>query len=70
MRITFFIIITFIFFIIFIIYYIINKYAICQYENFMINKQITTWTPYIIDSVNQPAYSNYFYNNGYMYPIY
>lgn len=34
------------------------------------NPTITTWTPYIIDVANQPGYSNYFYNNGYMYPIY
>ena len=29
-----------------------------------------TWTPYVIDTVNQPAYSYYFFQNGYMYPIY
>ena len=32
--------------------------------------RITTWTPYIVDTYNQPGYSNYFYNGGYMYPIY
>jgi hypothetical protein len=39
----------------------------------ILNKEhfhIKTWTPYIIDKENQPGYSNYFYNNGYMYPIY
>ncbi len=29
-----------------------------------------TWTPYVIDTVNQPSYSYYFFQNGYMYPIY
>ena len=31
---------------------------------------ITTWTPYVIDNQYQPGFSNYFYKNGYMYPIY
>ena len=31
---------------------------------------ITTWTPYYVDIYNQPGYTNYFYNNGYMYPIF
>lgn len=39
-------------------------------ENFYITPRVTTWTPYIIDWMYQPGYSNYFYNNGYMYPIY
>jgi len=34
------------------------------------NRYITTWTPYIYDYQYQPGYSNYFYNNGYMYPIF
>jgi hypothetical protein len=34
------------------------------------NINITTWKPYIIDKYFQPGYSNYFYRNGYMYPIY
>lgn len=34
------------------------------------NRYITTWTPYIVDYQYQPGYSNYFYNNGYMYPIF
>ena len=29
-----------------------------------------TWTPYVGDVYNQPGYSNYFYHNNYMYPIY
>ena len=36
-----------------------------QIENFTV-----TWTPYIIDKCNQPGYSNYFYQNNYMYPIF
>lgn len=31
---------------------------------------VTTWTPYYVDYYNQPGYTNYFYNNGYMYPLY
>ena len=46
------------------ILYIVNKFL--SIENFY----ITTWTPYIMDIEYQPGYSNYFYNNGYMYPIY
>jgi len=49
--------------IIFIFYFINN---ILNKEHFYIK----TWTPYIIDKEYQPGYSNYFYNNGYMYPIY
>ena len=30
---------------------------------------ITTWTPYTIDPYNQPTYYNYFYKNGYYYPL-
>ena len=55
-------------FIILFIFYIINNIL-----NYKFNKEhfiIKTWTPYIIDKEYQPGYSNYFYNNGYMYPIY
>lgn len=56
-----FIILFFIFLLIFLyIYY--NKIT---KEHF-----ITTWTPYIMDVEYQPGFSNYFYNNGYMYPIF
>ena len=47
-----------------IIFYIINN--LLSKEHFY----TTTWTPYVIDDQYQPAYSNYFYKNGYMYPIY
>ena len=53
--------------IIFIFYFVNNML------NNILNKEhfyITSWTPYIIDKEYQPGYSNYFYNNGYMYPIY
>ena len=50
--------------IIFSILYIIN--SLLSVENFY----VTTWTPYIIDKEYQPGYTNYFYNNGYMYPIF
>ena len=52
------------------IFYFINNIIV---ENFYVQNRlpvVTTWTPYIVDFANQPAYSNYFYNNGYMYPIY
>lgn len=29
-----------------------------------------TFTPYIIDYYRQPGYSNYFYHNNYMYPLF
>jgi hypothetical protein len=47
-----------------LIFYFINK--LLSKEHFY----ITTWTPYVLDNQYQPGYSNYFYNNGYMYPIY
>lgn len=50
--------------VIILIFYFINKIILTEHFN------ITTWTPYIVDYNNQPGYSNYFYNNGYMYPIY
>jgi hypothetical protein len=60
----FVIIITLLFFV--LLFYVFNK--ILEVENFYV--PITTWTPYIVDNEYQPGYSNYFYNNGYMYPIY
>ena len=48
----------------FIFFYFINKMIII--ENFY----ISTWTPYVIDVEYQPGFSNYFYNNGYMYPVF
>lgn len=53
------------FFIIFIIllFFLFNNKIV---ENFY----VTTWTPYVIDIYNQPGYTNYFFDNGYMYPIY
>jgi hypothetical protein len=36
-----------------------------QIENFTV-----TWTPYVVDRYNQPGYSNYFYHNNYMYPVF
>jgi hypothetical protein len=56
-----------------IIIYIILIIIIFYIINNLLNKEhfyITTWTPYIIDNQYQPAYSNYFYRNGYMYPVY
>ena len=50
--------------ILFSIFYYLTRLLLI--ENFY----ITTWTPYIIDKEYQPGYSNYFYNNGYMYPIF
>ena len=53
--------------IIFILFYTLNK--ILSIENFY-NRYITTWTPYVVDYQYQPGFSNYFYNNGYMYPVF
>ena len=41
-------------------------------DYFLINKEdfLVSWTPYIVDNYYQPGYSNYFYNNGYMYPVF
>lgn len=52
--------------IILFLFYIVNNNIKNIKENFI----VTTWTPYIVDYWNQPGYTNYFYNNGYMYPIY
>ena len=52
--------------IILILQYLYNiKYFNKIQENFLV-----TWTPYIRDRYNQPGYSNYFYHNNYMYPVY
>ena len=29
-----------------------------------------TWKPYVTDKYNQPSFNEYFYRNGYMYPLY
>ena len=47
------------------IYYFIHVYQRKKQENFEV-----TWTPYVIDNYHQPGYSNYFYHNNYMYPVY
>ena len=39
-------------------------------RKYQIESFTVTWTPYIIDKCNQPGYSNYFYQNNYMYPIF
>ena len=44
------------------LFYLLNKNI---KENFLV-----TWTPYIIDKYRQSGYSNYFYHNNYMYPIF
>ena len=56
-------------------YYIISIILILIFLFWYINKNLlekftVTWTPYIIDKYRQPGYSNYFYHNNYMYPIY
>lgn len=53
----------FILILILILFYYINIYILN--ENFLV-----TWTPYSIDKYNQPGYSNYFYHNNYMYPVF
>lgn len=39
-------------------------------RKYQIESFTVTWTPYIVDKCNQPGYSNYFYQNNYMYPIF
>jgi hypothetical protein len=59
-------IIIIIIFISFVIYYFYQYNYFYKYkEDFLV-----TWTPYIVDRYNQPGYSNYFYHNNYMYPVY
>lgn len=58
---------------VFILLIFISLNIFLQKENFYVKKRLPvalTWTPYVVDFNNQPAYSNYFYNNGYMYPVY
>ena len=44
------------------------------YSIYLRKKQIesftVTWTPYVVDYNFQPSYSNYFYHNNYMYPLF
>jgi len=56
-------------------YYIISIILTITILFYLANRNIketfmVTWTPYIIDKYNQPGFSNYFYHNNYMYPIY
>jgi hypothetical protein len=53
----------FILILILILFYYINIFILN--EHFLV-----TWTPYSIDKYNQPGYSNYFYHNNYMYPVF
>ena len=55
--------------IIFLILFIFSIYLI-YIKNYNIESFSVTWTPYIVDVYNQPGYSNYFYQNGYMYPVF
>ena len=55
--------------IIFLILFIFSIYLI-YVKKYNIESFSVTWTPYIVDVYNQPGYSNYFYQNGYMYPVF
>lgn len=55
--------------IIFLILFIFSIYLI-YIKKYNIESFSVTWTPYIVDVYNQPGYSNYFYQNGYMYPVF
>jgi len=63
-----YLVILFLLLIIFLLFYYIN-FNLAFIEKFY-NRRPVTWTPYVIDVYNQPAYSNYFYQNGYMFPVY
>lgn len=53
-----------------------------QYENFRslyndqiiyyprIRQKVVTWSPSYVDNYYQPGYNEYFYNNGYYYPVF
>jgi hypothetical protein len=58
------------FIIIFIIIFFIIIIFYIYFDNYLVEHFIVTWTPQIIDDVNQPSYYKYFYRDGYMYPIY
>lgn len=55
-------------------YFLLILLFVIFYSIYLRKKQIegftVTWTPYIVDKCNQPGYSNYFYHNNYMYPIF
>ena len=34
------------------------------------NYRVVTWSPSYVDNYYQPGYNQYFYNNGYYYPVY
>ena len=55
--------------IIFLVIYFFSIYLI-YLKKYKIESFSVTWTPYIKDVYNQPGYSNYFYKNGYMYPVF
>lgn len=53
-----------------------------QYENFrslyndqiiyypQVRQKVVTWSPSYVDNYYQPGYNQYFYNNGYYYPVF
>ena len=53
-----------------------------QYENFrslyndqiiyypQVRQKVVTWSPSFVDNYYQPGYNQYFYNNGYYYPVF
>ena len=55
-----------------VIFLILISYYLYQSNYFYKYKEdfLVSWTPYIVDRYNQPGYSNYFYHNNYMYPVY
>jgi hypothetical protein len=57
-------------FLLFFSFFFIFLFLYFNNNNYTENFYVTTWTPYIIDYYYQPGFTNYFYNNGYMYPVY
>jgi len=53
-----------------------SEYLHENYESYKRNNKIiyyprvVTWSPSYVDNYYQPGYNQYFYNNGYYYPVY
>ena len=53
------------------------KYLYENYESIKNNNnkiiyypKVVTWSPSFVDNYYQPGYNQYFYNNGYYYPVF
>ena len=46
------------------------SYDNVSYDNVSYYPKVVTWSPSFVDNYYQPGYNQYFYNNGYYYPVY